>query len=102
MIDNFFPLEQTSVWKCDKLWMTSPIKSAIARRQKALPESGKNSNIYKYWHNKVQSSIKAVHKKYYVGSVEKLKNYNPARWSKEVKALGGLSSKNFLVLPVTF
>ena len=74
--------------------MTSSIKSAIARRQKALHESGKNSDIYKYWRNKVQSSIKAARKKYYVGSVGKLKNSNPARWWKEVKALGGLSSKS--------
>ena len=80
--------------KCDKPWMTSSIKSAIACRQKALHESGKNSNISKYWRNKVQSSIKAARKKYYVGSVEKLKNSNPARWWKEVKALGGLSSKS--------
>ena len=50
--------------------------------------------MYKYWHNKVQLSIKAARKKYYVSSVEKLKNSNPARWWKEVKALGGLSSKS--------
>ena len=42
IIDKFFPLERTSVRKCDKPWMTSSIKSAIARRQKALHESGKN------------------------------------------------------------
>ena len=52
------------------------------------------SIISKYWRNKVQSSIKAARKKYYVGSVGKLKNSNPARWWKEVKALGGLSSKS--------
>ena len=74
VIDKFFPLERTSVRKCDKPWMTSSIKSAIARRQKALHDSGKNSDIYKYWRNKVQSSIKAARKKYYVGSVGKLKN----------------------------
>jgi hypothetical protein len=28
-------------------------------------------------------------------SIEKLKNSNPARWWKEVKAIGGVSSKNF-------
>ena len=77
----------------DKI-MTSSIKSVIARRQKALHESGKNSDIYKYWRNKVQSSIKAARKKYYVGSVRKLKISNPVRWWKEVKALGGLSSKS--------
>ena len=57
-------------------------------------ESRKNSDVYKYWRNKVQSSIKAARKKYYVGSVGKLKNSNLARWWKKVKALGGLSSKS--------
>lgn len=88
MIDKFFPLKRTSVRKCDKPWMTSSIKSSIARRQKALHESGKNSNIYKFWRNKVQLSIKTARKKYYTGSVEKLKNSNPTRWWKET--LGGL------------
>ena len=94
MIDKFFPLKRTNVRKSDKPWMTSSIKSSIARRQKALHESGKNSNIYKFWRNKVQLGIKSVRKKYYKGSVEKLKNSNPTRWWKEVKTLGGLSSKN--------
>ena len=40
MIHNFFPLERTSVRKCDKPWMTSSIKSVIAGRQKAFHESG--------------------------------------------------------------
>ena len=78
----------------NKPWMTLSIKSDFARCQKALHESGKNSDIYKYWRNKVQSSIKAARKKYYVGSVGKLTNSNLARWWKEVKALGGLSSKS--------
>ena len=54
MIENLFPLERIKVRKCDKPWMTSSIKSAIGRRQKALHESGKNSDIYKYWRNRVQ------------------------------------------------
>ncbi|CAB4023227.1 RNA-directed DNA polymerase from mobile element jockey, partial [Paramuricea clavata] len=94
MIEKFFPLERIKVRKCDKPWMTSSIKSAIGRRQKALHESGKNSDIYKYWRNRVQSCIKVARKIYYMRSVEKLKNSNPARWWKEVKAIGGLSSKN--------
>ena len=42
MIDKSLPLEKTSVRKCDKPWMTSSMKSAIASRQKALHESEKN------------------------------------------------------------
>ena len=94
MIDDFFPLERTKVRKCDKPWITSSIKSAISRRQKAFHRNGENSGVYKYWRNKVQLSIKSARKKYYKGSVEKLKNSNPARWWNEVKALGGISSKS--------
>ncbi len=94
MIAKFLPLEWTKVQKSDKPWMTSSIKSAVVNRQKALHGSGKHSDIYRFWRNKVQSRIKVARKKYYIGSVEKLKNSNPARWWKEVKALGGLSSKN--------
>jgi hypothetical protein len=93
MIENLFPLKRIKVRKCDKPWMTSSIKSAIGRRQKALHESGKNSDIYKYWRNRVQSCIKVARKIYYMRSIEKLKNSNLARWWKEVKAIGGLSSK---------
>ena len=60
--------------------MTSSIKSAIVNRQIALHESGKNSDIYRFWRNRVQSRIKVARKKYYIGSVEKLKNSNLARW----------------------
>ena len=80
MIDNFFPLERTKARKCDKPWITSSIKSAISRRQKAFHRNGKNSGVHKYWRNKVQLSIETARKKYYKGSVEKLKNSNPARW----------------------
>ena len=94
MIDNFFPLERTKVRKCDKPWITSSIKNAISRRQKAFHRNGKNSGVYKCWRNKVQLSIKTARKKYFKGSVEKLKNSNPARWWNEVKSLGGISSKS--------
>ena len=92
MIDNFFPLARTMVRKCDKPWITPSIKCAIAKRQKALHTNGKNSDIYKYWRNKVQLSIKTARKKYYMCSVEKLKNSNPARWWNEVKTQRRLDS----------
>ena len=58
MIDKSLSLEKTSVRKCDKPWMTSSMKSAIASRQKALHESEKNSNIYKYWFTKFNQVLK--------------------------------------------
>ena len=75
MIENFFPLERIKVRKCDKPWMTPSIKSAIGRRQKALHQNGKNSDIYKYWRNRVQSSIKVARKIYYMRSKERSESH---------------------------
>jgi hypothetical protein len=54
---------------------------------------GKISQIYKYWRNKVQQEVKTARKRFYHQSVKKLKNTNPARWWKEIKSVGGLSSQ---------
>ena len=49
--------------------------------------------MYKFWRNKVQRDVKAARRKHYANSVQKLKSANPSRWWKEVKSLGGLSSR---------
>jgi hypothetical protein len=60
--------------------LVSSITSAIANRQKALHESGKNSDIYRFWRNKVQSRIKVAREKYYIGLIEKWKIRTRQRW----------------------
>ena len=79
--------------KSDKAWVTQSLKLLIKRRQRALHLYGKISQIYKYWRNKVQQEVKTARKRFYHQSVKKLKNTNPARWWKEIKSLGGLSSQ---------
>ena len=93
-VNLLIPLKKTKVTKLDKQWMTSAIKMLIIRRQKDLHEYGKNSESYKLWRNKVQESIKPARAKYYARCVEKLKVSNPSKWWKEIKSLGGISSKS--------
>ena len=45
MINRFFPVQKTKVSRSDKPWMTSSLKSSIAKRQNALHRNGKNSNF---------------------------------------------------------
>ena len=93
MMDCFFPNKPTSVRESDKPWMTSSLKSSISKRQKSLHKYGRNSQAYRFWRNKVQRDVKVARRKYYANSVQKLKSANPSRWWKEVKSIGGLSSR---------
>ena len=93
MINLLIPLKKTKVSKSDKPWMTSAIKALIIKRQKALHEYGKSYESYKFWRNSVHESIKSASGKYYGRCVEKLKASNPSKWWKEIKSLGGISSK---------
>jgi hypothetical protein len=93
MMDCFFPNKPTSVRESDKPWMTSSLKSSISKRQKSLHKYGRNSQAYRFWRNKVQRDVKVARRKYYGNSVQKLKSANPSRWWKEVKSIGGLSSR---------
>ena len=62
------------------------------KRQKALYKNGKNSEIYKYWRNKVKSDVKLARNKYYNNLVKKLKEAVISKWWKKVKLLGALVS----------
>ncbi|CAB3994355.1 RNA-directed DNA polymerase from mobile element jockey-like [Paramuricea clavata] len=94
MMDCFFPNKPTSVRESDKPWMTSSLKSSISKRQKSLHKYGRNSQAYRFWRNRVQRDVCSVaRRKYYANSVQKLKSANPSRWWKEVKSIGGLSSR---------
>ncbi|CAB4000775.1 RNA-directed DNA polymerase from mobile element jockey [Paramuricea clavata] len=93
MMDCFFPNKPTSVRESDKPWMTSSLKSSISKRQKSLHKYGRNSQAYRFWRNRVQRDVKVARRKYYANSVQKLKSANPSRWWKEVKSIGGLSSR---------
>ena len=90
MVNYFCPVKVRS---SDKPWMTLSLKLYLKKRQMAFHEYGKNSYAYKYWRNKVQYKVKQARKTYYRNSVDKLKNTNPAKWWKEIKSIGSLSSQ---------
>ena len=93
MIEHFFPKKQLKTRKSDKAWLTQSLKFSIRRRQRALYLYGKTSQIFKFWRNRVQQEAKSARNKFYHQTVKKLKNSNPTKWWKEIKALGGLSSE---------
>ena len=93
MVDKFLPITRTKVSQCDEPWMTPSLKSSISNRQKALYKHGKSSTMFKYWRNKVIMDVKSARAKYYATSVRKLKQGNSSKWWKEVKSIGGLSSR---------
>ena len=74
--------------------MTPSVKNAIAKRQKTFHIYGKNSEVYKFWRNKVQRDVESARSKYFRKSVEKLNEVNPSRWWREVKSLDGLKSSD--------
>ena len=77
-----------------KPWMTPSLKISISNRQKALYKHGKSSTMFKYWCNKVIMDVKSARAKYCAASVCKLKQGNSSKWWKEVKSIGGLSSRD--------
>ena len=90
--DNFITC---TVWTigaiCRRMRGIIENKTSIRKRQKLLHKCGRNSQIYRFWRNKVQRDVKVARKKYDANSVQKLKRMNPSRWWKEVKSLDGLS-----------
>jgi hypothetical protein len=87
MIESFFPKRQLRTRKSDKAWVTQSLKLLIKRRQRALICMGKFRRFINI------GEVKTARKRFYHQSVKKLKNTNPARWWKEIKSLGGLSSQ---------
>ena len=87
MVDCYFPSKLTKNCYSDKPGITPSLKFAIRKRQIAF-------RTYKFWRDKVQHNVEAARTKYYSDSVAKLKDTNPSRWWKEIKLLGGLSSRD--------
>ena len=67
-IDGYLPIKVSRMHTTDKPWLTTKIKAFIAKRQKALAQSGKDSPSFHMWRNKVQASIKSCKGLHYLGS----------------------------------
>lgn len=93
-IDKFLPVISTKLTSSDKPWITTKLKQLINRRQKAFFKYGKDSPSYKQLRNLVQKECSLAKENYYSKKVTDLKSTNLSRWWKEIKNLGGLTSKD--------
>ena len=74
----------------DKPWMTSFIKRKIKARQRAF--SSGDVIKYKELCDKIKTLIKKAKKEYYHSKVGSQRNYNPARWYKDILQLAGIET----------
>ena len=84
------PVKRVLVNTSDAPWMTQHLKSLILKRQKSLHKHGAESPQYKFYRNAVNRERKASKANFYK---TKVKDENPNEWWKEVKRLGGASSR---------
>ena len=88
------PVKHVRVNTSDAPWMTWHLKSLILKRQKAFHKHGAESPQYKFYRNAVNRERKTSKaNNFYKTKVEHMNNENPKVWWKEVKRLGGASSR---------
>ena len=80
-----YPQGSIKVHKTDRPWITTQLKSLIARRQKALAAG--NESLFKLLRNKVNSERKRCRKIYYQNKVKELRNTKPRDWWRKIKEL---------------
>ncbi|KAI8513803.1 hypothetical protein Bbelb_081270 [Branchiostoma belcheri] len=84
-IDHFFPTKTVKIHSTDRAWITPAIKRLIRKRQEAFNQQ--NDEAWKRLRNKVIHSIKLAKKAHYGNKVQGLKQENPSKWYKELKAV---------------
>ena len=88
------PVKRVRVNTSDAPWMTQHLKSSILKRQKAFHKHGAESPQYKFYRNAVNRERMTSKANFYKIKMEHLKDENPKVWWKEVKQLGGASSRS--------
>ena len=92
-LDLLMPVKRVRVNTSDAPWMTQHLKLLILKRQKAFRKHGAESPQYKFYRNAVNRERKTSKANFYKTKVEHMKDENPKVWRKEVKRLGGASSR---------
>ena len=87
LLDDTLPETTIRTHVSDKPWMTSFIKRKIKARQRAF--SSGDVIKYKELCDKIKTLIKKAKKEYYHSKVGSQRNYNPARWYKDIFQLAG-------------
>ena len=88
-IDTFFPWKTVKKYTLDRPWITAKLKNWIAKRQTAFLKYGKDSIVYKFWRNRVQTGIKSAKQIFYHSKVSDLAVSNSKKWWNLVKSLTG-------------
>ena len=86
------PIRRVHVNTFDAPWMTDHLKSLILKRQKAFPDGGTESILYKFHRNAVNHERKSCKASFYKSNIEHMKEKNPKVWWKEVKRLCSFNS----------
>ena len=86
----------------DPTWITANFKNLIKKRQAAF--SNGNSELFRYYCNRVNRERKICREKFYSSKIAHLKRSKPSRWWKEVKQISGIADtgrklNRFLALP---
>ena len=90
LLDDILPETTIRTHVSDKPWMTSFIKRKIEARQRAF--SSRDVIKYKELCDKIKTLIKKAEKEYYDSKVGSQRNYNPARWYKDIFQLAGIET----------
>ncbi len=90
LLDDILPETTIRTHVSDKPWMTSFIKRKIKARQRAF--SSGDVIKYKELCDKIKTLIKKAKKEYYHSKVGSQRNYNPARWYKDIFQLAGIET----------
>lgn len=93
-VDTFFPRRIIKMHSQDRPWITKQLKRWIMKRQSSFMKHGKDSIIYKFWRNKVQTGIKLAKKQYYEYKVCDLAKNNLRQWWNQIKVLTGQCTNN--------
>lgn len=88
-IKTHLPTRIVKLHPTDKPWLTSDIKAAIKKRQRAWLNG--NSYLYRLYRNRVMSLCKSARRRFYHNSISHMKNSNPRKWWNNIKLLSGQS-----------
>ena len=79
-VERYLPYRKFRICSTDKPWITSSVKTLIARRQRAFIAQGKDTHAFRLLRNKVQREIGKWKSKHFNSKVSSLRDTNVSRW----------------------
>ena len=90
IIETSLPLRPVKTDSSDKPWITSEIKTLIAKRQRAWSRG--NVSTFKRYRNMVNAQCKKARNSYYNKNIADVQQSNPKQWWSAAKKIAGLST----------